>query len=34
LPVNAALPPSLSLIRADPAELGITVTLAEETEEP
>jgi hypothetical protein len=26
LPVTAALPPSLSLIRTDPAELGITVT--------
>ncbi|MDR2375426.1 MAG: hypothetical protein LBD96_03200 [Treponema sp.] len=33
LPVKAALPPSLSLVRTDPGELGITVTAVEvETE--
>ncbi|MDR3248727.1 MAG: hypothetical protein LBT39_08065 [Treponema sp.] len=32
LPVKVALPPSLSLIRVEPRELGITVTLAPEDE--
>jgi YbbR domain-containing protein len=29
LPIRAALPPSLSLVRTDPAELGITLSLEE-----
>jgi hypothetical protein len=34
LPVKAALPPSLGLIRTEPVELGLTVTAEAEEEEP
>jgi hypothetical protein len=33
LPLKAALPPSLSLVRTDPAEIGITLSLEEAEEE-